>query len=174
MLNANPIRELANNFLGLTVRQRDRVFASMILPSPGAPDSASTSVGVSQGAAKGGRETMCLQTLLKTDRREFYLSPLYITPPLPMALEHRSSQNTFPASLLAVSTSPTLQKMLLPALAEACYSSQKTYQLVLSKFVISLRQAHTIDMVTTLDPPYLCHLPLLSLSLSSCVQYSLS
>ena len=76
MLNANPIRELANNFLGLTVRQRDRVFASMILPSPGAPDSASTSVGVSQGAAKGGRETMCLQTLLKTDRREFYISPL--------------------------------------------------------------------------------------------------
>ena len=79
-----------------------------------------------------------------------------------MALEHRSSQNTFPASLLAVSTSPTLQKMLLPALAEACYSSQKTYQLVLSKFVISLRQAHTIDMVNTL----------VSLSLSSCVQYS--
>ena len=42
----------------------------------------------------------------------------------------------------------SLQKSVLSALTETCYSSQKTYQLVLSKFVISLRQAHTIDMVT--------------------------
>ncbi|CAI8024340.1 Arf-GAP with coiled-coil, ANK repeat and PH domain-containing protein 2 [Geodia barretti] len=86
MLNANPIRELANNFLGLTTLHQQ-------------------------------------------------------------VLEYRREQLKAAEKLCACRHSSKLtDKMLLPALAEACYSSQKTYQLVLSKFVISLRQAHTIDM----------------------------
>jgi hypothetical protein len=75
-------------------------------------------------------------------------------------LEYRREQLKATEKLCACRHSSKLtDKTLLPSLTEACYSSQKTYQLVLSKFVISLRQAHTIDMVTTR----------VSLSLSSCV-----
>lgn len=39
------------------------------------------------------------------------------------------------------------QKSTFASLSEVCYTAQKTYRLVLSKYVISLRQAHTQDMV---------------------------
>jgi hypothetical protein len=88
MLNANPIRELANNFLGLATLHEQ-------------------------------------------------------------VLEYRREQLKATEKLCACRHSSKLtDKTLLPSLTEACYSSQKTYQLVLSKFVISLRQAHTIDMMS--------------------------
>ena len=40
-----------------------------------------------------------------------------------------------------------LQKSHFNSLTEECYSSQKTYRLLLSKYLISLRQANTKDMV---------------------------
>jgi hypothetical protein len=45
-------------------------------------------------------------------------------------------------------SSKLTDKSVLASLTETCFTSQRTYQLVLSKFVISLRQAHTIDMMS--------------------------
>ena len=39
------------------------------------------------------------------------------------------------------------QKTSFAGLTEACYSAQKTYRLVLCKYLTLLRQAHTKDMV---------------------------
>ena len=48
---------------------------------------------------------------------------------------------------LSLSFSLSPQKTTFTSLTEACYSAQKTYRLVLCKYLTLLRQAHTKDMV---------------------------
>jgi len=44
-----------------------------------------------------------------------------------------------------------MQKATFASVTEACYSAEKTYRLILSKYLTLLRQAHTKDIVSTHD-----------------------
>ncbi len=42
----------------------------------------------------------------------------------------------------------SLQKTTFAAITESCYNAEKTYRLILSKYLTLLRQAHTKDIVS--------------------------
>lgn len=66
---------------------------------------------------------------------------------------HHTYQMTRPPHTLY--TPHTHKKATFVSLAVDCYTAQKTYRLVLSKYVLSLRQAHTQDMVRQCDLIYI-------------------
>ena len=74
-----------------------------------------------------------------------------------------------PSRMLCIHPATHTQKSAFASLSEACYTAQKTYRLVLSKYVVSLRQAHTQDMVR-----HSSHVPVLNPTVSlPAVQMSL-